>query len=71
VPFFAAYYAFLSSQTGARQADAERMFNHYKEFLQRARQAANPSVNRSQYEQAGDPAQASKMGIKPPQAGAA
>ena len=71
VPFFAAYYAYLSSQTGARQADAERMFNHYKEFLQRARQAANPSVNRSSYEQAGDPAQAAKMAIKPPQAGAA
>ena len=71
VPFFAAYYAYLSSQTGARQADAERMYNHYKEFAQRARQAANPSVNRSQYEQAGDPAQAAKMGIQPPQAGAA
>ncbi len=70
VPFFAAYYAFLSAQTGARQADAERMYNHYKEFLQRARQAANPSVNRSQYEQAGDPAQAAKMGIKPAQGAA-
>ncbi len=71
VPFFAAYYAYLSSQTGARQADAERMFNHYKEFLQRARQAANPSVNRFQYEQASDPAQPAKMGIQRPQAGAA
>jgi hypothetical protein len=71
VPFFAAYYAYLSSQTGARQADAERMFNHYKEFVQRARQAANPSVNRSIYEQASDPAQAAKMGINPQKAGAA
>jgi len=71
VPFFAAYYAYLSSQTGARQADAERMFNHYKEFLQRARQAANPSVNRTQYEQASSPVQAVKLGIKPPQQGAA
>ncbi len=69
VPFFAAYYAYLSSQTGARQADAERMYNHYKEFLQRARQAANPSVNRSSYEQATSPVQAAKLGIKP-QAGA-
>lgn len=71
VPFFAAYYAYLSSQTGARQGDADRMYNHYKEFLQRARQAANPSVNRSQYEQAGDPVQAQKLGIKPAQQGAA
>ena len=69
VPFFAAYWAYLSAQTGARQADAERMYNHYKEFLQRARQASNSSVNRSHYEQASDPAQAAKMGIKP--AGAA
>jgi hypothetical protein len=69
VPFFAAYYAYLSSQTGARQADAERMYNHYQTFLQRARQASNPSVNRTQYEQASDPAQAAKMGIKPPAQG--
>jgi hypothetical protein len=71
VPFFAAYYAYLSSQTGARQADAERMFGHYQTFLQRARQASNPSVNRFLYEQAGDPAQAAKMGIKPPAAAGA
>lgn len=67
VPFFAAYYAYLSSQTGARQADAERMYGHYQTFVQRARQSANPSVLRSSYEQAGDPSQAAKMGIKPPQ----
>lgn len=71
VSFFAAYYAYLSSQTGARQADAERMFNHYQTFVQRARQAANPSVNRGSYEQATSPVQAAKLGIKPPQAGAA
>jgi hypothetical protein len=65
VPFFAAYYAYLSSQTGARQADAERMYGHYQTFVQRARQASNPSVTRTQFEQASDPAQAAKMGIKP------
>jgi hypothetical protein len=71
VPFFAAYYAYLSAQTGARQADAERMFGHYQTFLQRARQVSNPSVNRYMYEQAGDPAQAAKMGIKSPAAAGA
>lgn len=71
VPFFAAYYAYLSSQTGARQADAERMYNHYQTFMQRARQAANPAVNRTSYEQSGDPTQAAKLGIQPPRAGAA
>lgn len=64
VPFFAAYYALLSSQTSARQADADRMMARYTEFLHRARQAANPSVLRYQYEQAQDIAQAGKFGIK-------
>jgi hypothetical protein len=64
VPFFAAYYAFLTAQTGARMADAERMYGYYKEFLSRARMAANPSVNRSQYEQAPDPASINKLGVQ-------
>lgn len=65
VPFFAAYYAYLSSQTAARAQDAMRMMQLYTEFVKRARQASNPSVLRGQYEQAGDPAQAAKFGIKP------
>lgn len=71
VPFFAAYFAFLSAQAGARQADAERMFKHYQTFLQRARTFANPSVNRFLYQQAGDPTQAAKLGLKPQSQGAA
>lgn len=63
VPFFAAYYAYLSSQTSARQADAERMFGHYQTFLQRARQASNPSVLRWQYAQSTDPTQLNKIGL--------
>ena len=65
VPFFAAYYALLSSQTSARVADANRMFETYKTFLDRARQFSNPAVERWQYEQAGDVAQAAAFGIKP------
>jgi hypothetical protein len=64
VPFFAAYYALLSSQTSSRQADAERMMGHYQTFLQRARTSANPSVLRAQYEQAADPVQAMKLGMQ-------
>lgn len=64
VSFFAAYYALLSSQTSARQADAERMFNHYETFVERARKASNPSVARFQFEQAGDPTQGNKLGIQ-------
>jgi hypothetical protein len=63
VPFFAAYYAYLGAQTGARQADAERMYNHYETFLARARKQTNSSVQRWQFSQADDPAQASKFGI--------
>ena len=64
VPFFAAYYALLSAQTNERMADAERYFNHYTKFVERARQASNPSVNRWIYRQAGDPAQAAKLQIQ-------
>lgn len=61
VPFYAGYYALLSSQTNARMADAERYFNMYLKFIQRARSAANPDVLRHQYSQAGDPIQANKI----------
>ncbi|HEY6025842.1 MAG TPA: hypothetical protein VIV09_02995 [Pseudolabrys sp.] len=64
VPFFAAYYALLSSQTDARMADAERMMNHYTKFVERARQASNADVLRHQYSQAGDPVQANKLQIR-------
>lgn len=64
VPYYAAYLALMSAQTSSRVADAERMFNQYTEFLNRARRAANPSVLRWQYEQAGDPTQAAKIGLQ-------
>jgi hypothetical protein len=67
VPFFAAYYAYLSSQTAARQADAGRMYQHYQTFLERARKAANPAVLRWQYQQATDPTQLNKLGLSPKQ----
>lgn len=61
VPFFAAYYALLSAQSNVRVADAERYFNTYKMFVERARRAANPSVNRWMYQQGGDPAAGAKL----------
>lgn len=63
VPFFAACYALWSAQNNARMADAERYFNTYTMFVERARKFSNPSVNRWLYSQAGDPAQATKMQI--------
>jgi hypothetical protein len=64
VPYFAGYLALLSSQTSARQADAERLFGYYQTFVKRARQASNPSVNGGAYEQAPDPTMANKLGMK-------
>lgn len=64
VPYYAAYLALLSAQTGQRQNDAERMFARYTEFVTRARTASNPSVERWQYQQAGDPVQANKLGVQ-------
>lgn len=63
VPFFAACYALWSAQNNARMADAERYFNTYNMFVERARKASNPSVNRWIYSQSGDPAQAAKMQV--------
>lgn len=44
VPFFAAYLALLSAQSGTRQGDADRMLERYSFFMQRARLFATPSV---------------------------
>jgi len=65
VPFLAAYYALLSSQTNARTADAERMFNYYTLYVERARTASNPSVNRWLYQQSPDPTMLNKLGVNP------
>ena len=65
VPYLAAWYALLSSQTNARIADAERMYNYYETFKDRARNAANPDLLRWQYMQGADIAQGAKFGIRP------
>lgn len=64
VPFYAAAYALWSSQTNARMEDAERYFNTYLKFLNRARSAANPDLLRHQYAQAGDPIQQNKIAFR-------
>lgn len=62
VPYWAAWYALMSSQNQARFADAMRYKQIYDDFVARARKAANPSVGRYMYEQADDPARAAKFG---------
>ncbi len=65
VAYFAAYLAFLSAQSPARQNDAARMFEHYQTFCDRARQFATPDVNYTMYPQSKDPAQLAKLGLSP------
>ena len=64
VPYYAAYLALLTSQTGQRNADAMRYFEMYRMFVDRARKAANPSVNTYLYVGANDPAQINKLGVQ-------
>jgi hypothetical protein len=51
IPFGAAWYALLSSQTSARMQDAEKYLSYYQMYQERARRSANPDVNKSNYEQ--------------------
>ncbi len=65
VAYFAAYLAFLSAQSPARQNDAARMYEHFSTFVDRARQFATPDVNSTMYPQQKDPAQLAKLGLSP------
>lgn len=65
VAYFAAYLALLAAQSAARQADANRMFERYTEFVNRARRFANPSVLTYQYPQSGSPTRANQLGMQP------
>jgi hypothetical protein len=64
VAFFAVYFALLSSQTSARQGDANRIFAAYQEFMSRARRFSNPSQQGPIYAQAQDPTLVAKLGMK-------
>jgi hypothetical protein len=46
VPYLAAWYALLSSQTNARRADAEAYYKYYQEFLNKMWKVSSPTVNR-------------------------
>jgi hypothetical protein len=63
IPFYAAYYALLSSQTSARMADGERYFQYYQQFVQRARAAVTPDVMKYNFEQVPDPTGLNQIGM--------
>lgn len=65
VPFLAAYYALMSSQTTEREAQAARLYQqHYLTFLQKARGNTNPAVLSYMYEQAPNPTTANQLGLR-------
>jgi hypothetical protein len=53
VPYFAAYLALLSAQTGVRTQEADAMFKRHEMFAQRARVAATSQI--VPYQQEGTP----------------
>lgn len=65
VPFYAAFLALLSAQSAQRQNDAQRMFDRYTEFVDRARKFATPEVNPYLYPQNQDPTMLNKIGLTP------
>lgn len=65
VAYFAAYLALLSAQSAQRQSDANRMFERYTEFCDRARRFATPDVNKNLYPQNQDPTLIAKLGLTP------
>jgi hypothetical protein len=68
VPYFAAYLALLSSQTGAREEQANRMFARYEEFRDRARRLSTANVLPYQYDQSGSRTAPSPAGVASPAA---
>lgn len=63
IPYYAAYLALLSAQTGARVQDADRMFKLYETFVARARGISTPDIMPSHYPQQEDPTQQNKLGL--------
>lgn len=66
VPFFAAFYAYLSAQ---RRADADKMYQTYGQFAQRARGMSNSAVLRKNYPQAPDELATNRLGMPAPRGG--
>jgi len=69
VCYYTAYLAYLSAQSPARQADAQRMFDMYSEFMNRARRFSNPTVLPGQYAQAPNPTRMNQLGLQPARTG--
>jgi hypothetical protein len=65
--FYAAFLALLSAQNNIRSAEADKMFERYQEFGNRARAAATSDVLPFHFEKSGVKYAPNPGGIKPPQ----
>ncbi len=63
VPYFASYLALMSAQTSARMEYAQKMFELYKMFVDRANMASAPNVTKRLYERQSSPTSINKLGI--------
>jgi hypothetical protein len=63
VPYYAAYLALISAQTGDKDEAADKMFARYTLFVERARKFATPEVLPFNYSQTGSPVRQNQLGI--------
>lgn len=64
IPYFAAYLALLSAQTGVRMQQAQQMFQLYTEFSNRARRASTPLTLPAIYQGVDSPVRQNQLGIQ-------
>jgi hypothetical protein len=65
VPFLAAWFALLASQTGVRSGEADKMLQRYGEFMSNARRSATPDILPDIWDQAPSPVRQNQLGIAP------
>lgn len=70
VPYFAAYLALMSAQTSTRIQQAQQLYALYEQFMNRARDFANPDLNNFAFPQSQDRAMANRFNAPPPAQGA-
>lgn len=63
IPYFAAYLALMSAQTSIRMEYAQKMFELYKMFVDRANTASAPNVTKRLYERQSSPTAINKLGV--------
>lgn len=62
VPYYAAYLALLSAQTGARVQDAARMLQLYQQFMEGSRKQVTPDIMPTNYPGNPNPVRANQLG---------